>query len=255
MLAPSEYKVVIIGGDGFCGWPTVLHLSNLGTEVIVVDNMKRRDIDVKLGVSSLTPICDIETRLAAWKEVSHKDNVKFYNIDVVEEYDKLLQLLVDERPTTIVDLAKIKSAPYSMKSQKHKKETIYCNLVSCDNILSAIVESGLDIHLVHLGTMGVYGYGSPTGDAIPEGYLDVKLDSKKKGKQVDWRIPYPSAPGSIYHLTKTQEALSFEFYNRIYGIRVTDLHQVSSCFVKTLLVLMTLNYSLLRELCGVQRQN
>jgi len=230
----DDFKVILLGGDGFCGWPTALHLSNQGMEVIIVDNMKRRRIDEELGVSSLTPICDIHTRMKAWKEVSGKDNIKFCHIDVVEEYDKLLLLLLDEKPTTIVDFAKIKSAPYSMKSPKHKKETIYCNLVSCDNIQTAIVESGLDIHLIHLGTMGVYGYQLPTGDSIPEGYIDVKIESKKQtGKLIDWTIPYPPSPGSIYHLTKTQEALSFQFYNKIYGIRITDLHQVIPLILNT----------------------
>lgn len=224
MRSTSEYKVVIIGGDGFCGWPTALHLSHLGMQVIIVDNMKRRDIDEELGAASLTPIFDIRTRIHAWKEATGKD-IKFRYIDVVEDYEALLQLFLEEKPTTVVDLAKIKSAPYSMKSQKHKKETIYCNLVSCDNVLTAIIESGLDIHLVHLGTMGVYGYRLPTGEAIPEGYIDVKLESKKSGKLIDWTIPYPPSPGSIYHLTKTQEAIAFQFYNRTYGTRITDLHQ------------------------------
>jgi len=223
-LSASEHRVLVIGGDGFCGWPISLHLSQLGMEVTIIDNLNRREIDKELGAASLTPIWSIEERITAWREVSGKE-IKFLFMDVVEEYEELLALVKAERFTSIIDLAKIKSAPYSMKYQKHKKQTIYNNLISCDNVLTAMVESGLDIHLVHLGTMGVYGYRLPTGEAIPEGYLDVKLESKKKGKLIDWTIPYPPSPGSIYHLTKTQEAIAFQFYNKCYGLRITDLHQ------------------------------
>jgi UDP-sulfoquinovose synthase len=223
-MPQAEHKVIVVGGDGFCGWPISLHLSNIGMDVMIVDNFKRREIDRELGADSLTPIWPIEDRLVAWREATGKE-ILFRFLDVVEDYEGLLALINEFQPTCIIDLAKIKSAPYSMKSQKHKKATIYSNLISCDNILTAILESGLDIHLVHLGTMGVYGYRLPTGEPIPEGYLDVKLQTKKGGKLIDWTIPYPPSPGSIYHLTKTQEALAFQFYNRTYSMRITDLHQ------------------------------
>ena len=215
-------KVIILGGDGFCGWPTSLHLSNLDHEVVIVDNLSRRNIDNELEVSSLTPIAPIGQRLNTWKEVSGKE-IKFHNIDIAEEYDRLLNLILAEKPDAIVHFAEQRAAPYSMKSSKHKRYTVNNNLNATNNLLCAIVESGLDIHLVHLGTMGVYGYGT-AGMKIPEGYLDVEVVTDN-GDRISQEILYPANPGSVYHMTKTQDQLFFYYYNKNDGIRVTDLHQ------------------------------
>jgi UDP-sulfoquinovose synthase len=104
-----------------------------------------------------------------------------------------------------------------------KRYTVNNNLNATNNVLCAIVESGLDIHLVHLGTMGVYGYGS-VGRQIPEGYLKINIKSDD-GSYTEQEIMYPPNPGSIYHLTKTQDALSFAFFNKNDDLRITDLHQ------------------------------
>ncbi|MEL6442121.1 MAG: NAD-dependent epimerase/dehydratase family protein [Cyanobacteria bacterium J06621_8] len=215
-------KVIILGGDGFCGWPTSLHLSNLDFEVIIVDNLSRRNIDNELEVSSLTPIAPIGQRLATWKNVTGKE-IKFHNIDIAEEYDRLLSLIVQEQPDAIVHFAEQRAAPYSMKSSRHKRYTVNNNLNATNNLLCAIVESGLDIHLVHLGTMGVYGYGT-AGMKIPEGYLDVEVVTDT-GDRIQQEILYPANPGSVYHMTKTQDQLFFFYYNKNDNIRVTDLHQ------------------------------
>ena len=215
-------KVIILGGDGFCGWPTSLHLSNLDFEVIIVDNLSRRNIDNELEVSSLTPIAPIGQRLSTWKAITGKE-IKFYNIDIAEEYDRLLALISTEKPDAIVHFAEQRAAPYSMKSSKHKRYTVNNNLNATNNLLCAIVESGLDIHLVHLGTMGVYGYGT-AGMKIPEGYLDVEVVTDT-GDRIQQEILYPANPGSVYHMTKTQDQLFFYYYNKNDGIRVTDLHQ------------------------------
>ena len=215
-------KVIILGGDGFCGWPTSLHLSNLDFEVIIVDNLSRRNIDNELEVSSLTPIAPIGQRLSTWKELTGKE-IKFHNIDIAEEYDRLLNLISTEKPDAIVHFAEQRAAPYSMKSSKHKRYTVNNNLNATNNLLCAIVESGLDIHLVHLGTMGVYGYGT-AGMKIPEGYLDVEVVTDS-GDRIQQEILYPANPGSVYHMTKTQDQLFFYYYNKNDGIRVTDLHQ------------------------------
>ena len=215
-------KVIILGGDGFCGWPTSLHLSNLDHEVVIVDNLSRRNIDNELEVSSLTPIAPIGQRLNTWKEVSGKE-IKFHNIDIAEEYDRLLNLILAEKPDAIVHFAEQRAAPYSMKSSKHKRYTVNNNLNATNNLLCAIVESGLDIHLVHLGTMGVYGYGT-AGMKIPEGYLDVEVVTDN-GDRIQQEILYPANPGSVYHMTKTQDQLFFYYYNKNDGVRVTDLHQ------------------------------
>jgi len=215
-------KVIILGGDGFCGWPTSVHLSNLDFEVIIVDNLSRRNIDNELEVSSLTPIAPIGKRLATWKNVTGKE-IKFHNIDIAEEYDRLLNLILAEQPDAVVHFAEQRAAPYSMKSSKHKRYTVNNNLNATNNLLCAIVESGLDIHLVHLGTMGVYGYGT-AGMKIPEGYLDVEVVTDT-GDRIQQEILYPANPGSVYHMTKTQDQLFFFYYNKNDGVRVTDLHQ------------------------------
>lgn len=215
-------KVIILGGDGFCGWPTSLHLSNLNFEVVIVDNLSRRNIDNELEVSSLTPISPIGQRLDTWKNITGK-NIKFHNIDIAAEYDRLLGLILKEKPDAIVHFAEQRAAPYSMKSSKHKRYTVNNNLNATNNLLCAIVESGLDIHLVHLGTMGVYGYGT-AGMKIPEGYLDVEVVTDS-GDRIQQEILYPANPGSVYHMTKTQDQLFFYYYNKNDDIRVTDLHQ------------------------------
>jgi len=212
-------KIVVLGGDGFCGWPTSLHLSEKGHEVVVVDNLSRRKIDVELGCDSLTPIAAIEDRVRVWNNISGKKNVHFRYLDLQTNYAELVQLLKEEKPDTVVHFAEQRAAPYSQKDARRKRYTIDNNVSGTHNLLAAIVESELDIHVVHLGTMGVYGYGTSGGE-IPEGYLDVILPGGRKSS-----ILHPAAPGSVYHLTKCIDALTFQFYNKNDGIRVTDLHQ------------------------------
>ena len=160
-------KVMILGGDGFCGWPTALHLSDEGHEILIVDNLSRRSIDVELGVQSLTPIKSLEERMKAWREVSDQQ-IKSVEIDIAEDYDDFLALIQDWQPDAMVHFAEQRAAPYSMKTPTHKRYTVNNNLNVTHNVCCAIVESGLDIHLIHLGTMGVYGYGT-AGVKIPEG--------------------------------------------------------------------------------------
>ena len=217
----KSMRVLILGGDGFCGWPTALHLSAQGHEVAIVDNLSRRKIDVELEVSSLTPIQHMGERLRAWKEVSGRD-IAFHNFDVAVNYQRLLDLLEDWKPNALVHFAEQRAAPYSMKSSWHKRYTVDNNLNATNNVLAAVVESGLDIHVAHLGTMGVYGYGT-AGMEIPEGYLEVKVETDEG--LVSQEILYPANPGSIYHMTKTQDALLFQFYENNDKVRVTDLHQ------------------------------
>jgi UDP-sulfoquinovose synthase len=214
-------KVLVLGGDGFCGWPSALHLSARGHDVVIVDNLSRRKIDVELEVDSLTPIAPMSVRLAAWQEISGR-TITFHDLTVGKDYQELVNLLLAERPDAVVHFAEQRAAPYSMKSARHKRYTVDNNLNATNDVLAAIVETGLDIHLVHLGTMGVYGYGT-AGMKIPEGYLKVKVDTPQG--LVDTEILYPANPGSIYHMTKTQDALFFQFYNKNDKLKITDLHQ------------------------------
>ena len=215
-------KVLVLGGDGFCGWPTALHLSAEGHEVTIVDNLSRRFIDVELEVESLTPIRPIHERLAAWKEVSGKE-IDFVNLDLAQEYDALLALLITKRPDAVVHFAEQRAAPYSMRSSKAKRYTVDNNVSGTHNLLAAIVETGDDIAVVHLGTMGVYGYGWSGSAPIPEGYLTVQVNTPDG--ILDREILHPANPGSIYHMTKTLDQLLFAFYAKNDAVRVTDLHQ------------------------------
>ncbi|MGV9007901.1 MAG: NAD-dependent epimerase/dehydratase family protein [Brevundimonas sp.] len=214
-------RVLVLGGDGFCGWPTALHLSARGWDVTVVDNLSRRNIDNELEVQSLTPIRTMGERIAAWKEVSGR-TIDFVNMTVGKEFDRLVALIRELKPDSVVHFAEQRAAPYSMKSARHKLYTVDNNINATNHLLAAIVESGLDVHLAHLGTMGVYGYGT-AGLRIPEGYLKVTVETDNGPAEQE--ILFPPNPGSIYHMTKTQDALLFQFYAKNDGLRVTDLHQ------------------------------
>jgi UDP-sulfoquinovose synthase len=215
-------KILVLGGDGFCGWPTALRLSARGHDVIIADNLSRRAIDQELGCESLTPIAPLEERLAAWHQVTGK-SIRFVHLDIAQDYDGLLDLMLEEQPGALVHFAEQRSAPYSMKSSKHKRYTVDNNINATNNVLAAVVESGVDTHIVHLGTMGVYGYKTP-GLMIPEGYLSATL-TDDSGASVQAEILYPTNPGSIYHMTKSQDQLLFAFYAKNDGLRITDLHQ------------------------------
>lgn len=216
-------RVLILGGDGFCGWPTALHLSKRDHEVFIVDNFARRNADVELEASSLTPIAPLGTRLAAWQELTGRE-IGFRRLNVADEYHELVELLREFRPDAVVHFAEQRAAPYSMKSPWHKRYTVDNNVNATHNLLAGIVESGIDAHVVHLGTMGVYGYGAAPGVKIPEGYLGVKIEGQD-GEDIEQEILFPANPGSVYHMTKTLDQLLFAYYNKNDEVRVTDLHQ------------------------------
>ena len=212
-------KVIVLGGDGFCGWPTALNLSHLQRhEVYIVDNLSRRNIDNQLSSNSLTNIGSIEDRIqvAGWNGMK----LEFHNIDIAKEYDKFRQFVDYVRPDAIVHFAEQRAAPYSMISDVERRYTVDNNITGTHNVLNAIVDVDPNIHLVHLGTMGVYGYSKEFGD-IPEGYLNIKINST--GKDVD--VLYPTNPGSVYHMTKSLDQIMFQFYNKNWGLKITDLHQ------------------------------
>lgn len=215
-------KVIVLGGDGFCGWPTALHLSRRGYEVTIVDNLSRRKIDAQLGVESLTPVRNIHDRISAWEEVSGR-KIRFVKLDVAQEFDELAVLLGEVRPDAVVHFAEQRSAPYSMRGACPKRYTVDNNINATHNLLAALVLLDLDVHVVHLGTMGVYGYDG-AGLEIPEGYQQIMV--RGDDNVVHQReILYPTNPGSVYHMTKSMDQLMFQFYAKNDNIRVTDLHQ------------------------------
>ena len=215
-------KVMVLGGDGFCGWPTSLHLSDKGHDVIVVDNLSRREIDLELEVESLTPIRPMGERIRTWQELTGKE-IGFVHLDLAEEYERFRELLNDERPDAVVHFGEQRAAPYSMRNAAAKRYTVDNNVRGTHNVLVAIVESGLDIAMVHLGTMGVYGYGWSGSAPIPEGYLTVKVPTPDG--EIEREILHPANPGSVYHMTKTLDQLLFAFYAKNDQLRITDLHQ------------------------------
>jgi UDP-sulfoquinovose synthase len=215
-------RVLVLGGDGFCGWPTSLYLSDRGHDITIVDNLSRRKIDVELEVDSLTPIRPIHERISVWKEVSGRE-IGFVNLDLATEYDRLVDLINDSQPDAIVHFAEQRAAPYSMRTEKTKRYTVDNNVRGTHNLLTALVTTGSEASLVHLGTMGVYGYGWSGSAPIPEGYLTVKVPTPDG--ELEREILHPANPGSVYHLTKTLDQLLFSFYAANDRLRITDLHQ------------------------------
>ena len=215
-------RVLVLGGDGFCGWPTSLYLSDRGHDITIVDNLSRRKIDVELEVESLTPIRPVSERIRAWREVSGRE-IGFISLDLASEYDGLVAVLEDLRPDAIVHFAEQRAAPYSMRTTSTKRYTVDNNVRATHNLLTALVATGIDAALVHLGTMGVYGYGWSGSAPIPEGYLTVKVPTPDG--ELEREILHPANPGSVYHLTKTLDQLMFSFYAKNDHLRITDLHQ------------------------------
>ena len=215
-------RILVFGGDGFCGWPTALHLSAAGHDVTIIDNLSRRDIDEKLGVQSLTPIASMEDRVKAWKEVSGK-TIEFVFMDIARDADGLCQLVELSQPDAVVHFAEQRAAPYSMRGPSEKRYTVDNNISGTHNLLVAITHHSPSTHLVHLGTMGVYGY-SGAGFSIPEGYLDVEVRDDD-GQPQKREILFPTKPGSVYHMTKSLDQLLFQFYAQNDRIKITDLHQ------------------------------
>jgi UDP-sulfoquinovose synthase len=215
-------RVLVLGGDGFCGWPTSLYLSDRGHDITIADNLSRRKIDIELEVDSLTPIRPIGERLRVWQQVSGKE-IGFVNLDLATEYDRLVDLLLELRPDAIVHFAEQRAAPYSMRTEKTKRYTVDNNVRATHNLLTALATTGVESSLVHLGTMGVYGYGWSGSAPIPEGYLTVKVPTPDG--ELEREILHPANPGSVYHLTKTLDQLMFSFYASNDRLRITDLHQ------------------------------
>jgi len=215
-------RVLVLGGDGFCGWPTALYLSDRGHDITILDNLSRRKIDIDLEIDSLTPIAVIGDRIKAWREVSGRE-IGFINVDLAAEYDRLAGLLLELRPDAVVHFAEQRAAPYSMRSEKTKRYTVDNNVRTTHNLLTALVHTGVEAAVVHLGTMGVYGYGWAGSAPIPEGYLTVKVPTPDG--ELEREILHPANPGSVYHLTKTLDQLLFAFYAKNDGLRITDLHQ------------------------------
>jgi UDP-sulfoquinovose synthase len=207
-------RILVLGGDGYLGWPTALYLSRRGHRVGIVDNFARRGYDIEMGVESLVPIVGMQQRARRWKEVSGIDLDVFVG-DLVDPafVDTTVRSFA---PDAVVHFAEQRSAPYSMIDRKHAVYTQVNNVSGTLNLLYAIAEHNRDIHLVKLGTMGEYG--TPNID-IEEGYIEITHRGRTDV------LPYPKQPGSFYHLSKVHDSHNIMFACRIWGLRATDLNQ------------------------------
>jgi UDP-sulfoquinovose synthase len=207
-------KIAVLGGDGYCGWATALHLSQKGHEVAIIDNFLRRQWDDELGVQTLTPIRPLSERLRVWQMRTGKTIDLF--VGDVADFDFLSSMVKQFKPEAIVHFAEQRSAPYSMIDRKHAVFTQVNNVLGTLNVLFAIREFQPDCHLIKLGTMGEYG--TPNID-IEEGYITIEHNGRKDV------LPYPKQPGSFYHLSKVHDSHNIMFACKIWGIRATDLNQ------------------------------
>jgi UDP-sulfoquinovose synthase len=207
-------KVLVIGGDGYCGWATALYLSNKGYEVAILDNLVRRHWDMELCVETLTPIAPIQARIQRWKDLTGKSIELF--IGDINNYEFLKQSMLKFEPTAVVHFGEQRSAPFSMIDREHAVLTQVNNVVGTLNLLYVMHEHFPDCHLVKLGTMGEYG--TPNID-IEEGYITIEHNGRKD------TLPYPKQPGSFYHLSKVHDSHNIHFACRIWGLRATDLNQ------------------------------
>lgn len=207
-------RILVLGGDGYLGWPTAMHLSQRGHDLAVVDNMLRRNWDNELGAESLVPIASLQERVAVWETVSGK-RVEVFVGDLCD-YTFLEPVIKEFQPEAIVHYGEQRAAPYSMIDRRHAVFTQVNNIVGNLNVLYAIAEHVPDCHLVKLGTMGEYG--TPNID-IEEGFITIT----HKGRTDT--LPYPKQPGSFYHLSKVHDSHNIQFCCRVWGIRATDLNQ------------------------------
>ncbi|MBH8552350.1 NAD-dependent epimerase/dehydratase family protein [Nostocaceae cyanobacterium CENA357] len=207
-------KVLVIGGDGYCGWATALYLSNRGYDVGILDSLVRRHWDNELGIETLTPIAPIQQRLQRWQDLTGKSIDLF--IGDITNYEFLKKVLHQFEPNAIVHFGEQRSAPFSMIDREHAVLTQVNNVVGTLNLLYAMREDFPDCHMVKLGTMGEYG--TPNID-IEEGYITIEHNGRKD------TLPYPKQPGSMYHLSKVHDSHNIHFACRIWGLRATDLNQ------------------------------
>src|ERR1700684_3539922 len=207
-------RVMVLGGDGYCGWATALYLSSQGHEVSIVDNFVRRQWDHERGAQTLTPILPLSDRLRTWSRLTGK-NISLFVGDVTD-YDFFLGAIKQFEPEAIIHFAEQRSAPYSMIDRKHAVFTQMNNVVGTLNVLFAIREVQRDCHLIKLGTMGEYG--TPNID-IEEGYIRIEHNGRSD------LLPFPKQPGSFYHLSKVHDSHNMMFACKIWGLRATDLNQ------------------------------
>jgi UDP-sulfoquinovose synthase len=207
-------RVLILGGDGYLGWPTAMRFTAGGHEVSVVDNFSRRTWHEKHGTDSLTPIRSLDERIETWKEISGMEVASY--IGAIDDPEFLERVVVETKPEAVVHYGEQPSAPYSMASREQAVETQYTNVIGTLNLLFFLRDHAPDCHLVKLGTMGEYG--TPNIE-IEEGFIEIEHKGRKD------TLPFPKLPGSLYHLSKVHDSNNIHFACRVWGLRSTDLNQ------------------------------
>jgi UDP-sulfoquinovose synthase len=207
-------RVLILGGDGYLGWPTAMRFSGQGHDVGVVDNFARRRWVEEAGSSSLTPIASFEDRIDAWRDVSGKSVQPF--VGDIAEGTFVADVVREFEPDTIIHYGEQPSAPWSMRTVDHAVTTQSNNVIGSLKLLWAMREYAPEAHLVKLGTMGEYG--TPNID-IEEGFIEIEHKGRKD------TLPFPKVPGSLYHLSKVHDSHNIHFACRVWGLRATDLNQ------------------------------
>jgi UDP-sulfoquinovose synthase len=208
-------RILILGGDGYLGWPTAMHFSRRGHHVHLVDNYLRRRAHRENGTDSLTPIAaGLPARVSSWKDVSGRD-LTFTEADLCEAraVDRAFR---EFEPEAIIHYGEMPSAPYSMASREHAVFTQYNNVVGTLNVLFAMRDLAPESHLIKLGTMGEYG--TPNID-IEEGFIEINHRGRSDV------LPYPKQPGSFYHASKVHDSVNIQLACRIWDLRATDLNQ------------------------------
>jgi UDP-sulfoquinovose synthase len=208
-------RILVLGGDGYLGWPTAMHFSRLGHEVAIIDNLAKRTWESEFRAVPLWPVPSLQERVRLWKRTAGRE-IACFTVDVATAYEPLARVFERFRPDSIIHYAEQPSAPYSMASRHHAVYTQQNNIAGTLNVLFAMKQYAPDSHLVKLGTMGEYG--TPNID-IEEGWIEIEHRGRRD------RVLYPKRPGSFYHLSKVHDSHNIEFACRVWGLRATDLNQ------------------------------
>jgi UDP-sulfoquinovose synthase len=207
-------RVLILGGDGYLGWPTAMDFAAAGHETFVADNYLRRQIAEATDSEALIVAPSLSERARIFKALTgHSIGV---HIGDLSNADTMFEIVREAMPDVIIHYAEQPSAPYSMRGFGEAQQTFQNNLNVTFNCIWAVKTVVPDCHIVKLGTMGEYG--TPNID-IEEGWIDIE----HKGRTD--KFLFPRAAGSLYHTTKVLDTDLLWFYVRTYGLRVTDLMQ------------------------------
>lgn len=207
-------RIIVLGADGYLGWPTSMYFANKGHEVMAVDNFAKRQWELENGITPLLPIPTLHHRVDVCKEVIGKEII--LRVGDLLNHRFIYKIFEEFKPDVVIHYAEQPSAPYSMKNRTTAYYTQYNNVLGTINVLFAMHHIHRDCHLIKLGTMGEYG--TPNID-IEEGYIEIEHKGRKD------MMPFPMQPPSFYHLSKAHDSNNIRFATKIWGLKTTDLNQ------------------------------